>query len=250
MADFSASYEPTRHARLDALRGLAMVWMTLYHLAFDLNHFGLWRQDFFHDPFWTLQRSAIVSLFLLCAGMGQALAGQQGQPWQRFWRRWTQVVACALLVSAGSYAMFPQSFIYFGVLHGMAVMLLLARLSWGWRSHWLGLAGALAWLLPTLVQALLPAGPLAEALNGRAHNWLGLVTRLPITEDYVPVLPWMGVVLCGLALGRWLQPQLAGPLPRLLAPLARLGRYSLSYYLLHQPVLLGLLGLLGWLQAR
>ncbi|WP_313077265.1 heparan-alpha-glucosaminide N-acetyltransferase [Melaminivora sp.] len=236
-----------RFARLDALRGLALVWMTFYHLAFDLNHFGLWRQDFLRDPFWTLQRTAIVTLFLLCAGLGQSVAGQQGVPCQRFLRRWTQVAACALLVSAGSYLLFPLSFIHFGVLHALAVMLMVARLSVHWRAGVLLLAGAGALALPSLVQ-LLPAGTLTEALNGRSHNWLGLVTRRPYTEDYVPVFPWLGVVWWGLALGRWLlarpsQP-LAGPLPAGAAPLAWLGRHSLSYYMLHQPVMI--LALMVW----
>ena len=30
-----------RFDRLDALRGLAIVWMALFHFSFDLNHFGL-----------------------------------------------------------------------------------------------------------------------------------------------------------------------------------------------------------------
>ncbi|MGJ8868484.1 heparan-alpha-glucosaminide N-acetyltransferase domain-containing protein, partial [Salmonella enterica] len=47
----------TRLDALDAVRGLAMVWMTLFHLSFDLNQFGHWRQDFYNDPFWTWQRT-------------------------------------------------------------------------------------------------------------------------------------------------------------------------------------------------
>ena len=111
--------------KLDALRGLAIVWMALFHFSFDLNHFGLIRQNFYVDPFWTVQRACIVTLFMFCAGFGQAIAFDQGQPWPRFWRRWGQVAACALLVSLGSWLMFPRSFISFGVLHGMAVMLVL-----------------------------------------------------------------------------------------------------------------------------
>lgn len=242
-----------RHARLDVLRGLAMVWMTAYHLCYDLGYFGWWRQDFLHDPFWTWQRTAIVSLFLLCVGLGQALAWQQAVPWRRFARRWAQVAGCALLVSAGSYAMFPRSFIYFGVLHGVAVMLLVARASAGWRLRWLWLAGAVALALPWLAEAVL-AGPLAAsapAWDSRALNWLGWITRKPFTEDYVPVFPWLGVVWWGMALGRWLlqrpsQP-LAGRVAGASAPLAWLGRHSLAYYMLHQPVLIGALGLWGWL---
>ena len=41
-----------RHDRLDALRALALLWMTGYHFAFDLNHFGHIRQNFYQDPVW------------------------------------------------------------------------------------------------------------------------------------------------------------------------------------------------------
>src|SRR5690606_37697354 len=87
-----------RYLRVDALRGVAMVWMTVFHLCFDLSHFGYWPQDFLRDPVWTLQRTAIVSLFLLCAGLGQAVAWSQGVSTRRFLRRWAQIAACALLV--------------------------------------------------------------------------------------------------------------------------------------------------------
>ena len=117
-----------RFETVDALRGLAMLWMTVFHFCFDLNEFGYIRQDLYHDPFWTVQRTLIVSLFLLCAGMGQAMAVAQGQSWSRFWRRWAQVAVAALLVTAGSWWMYPRSFIYFGVLHGIALMLIVR---WG-----------------------------------------------------------------------------------------------------------------------
>ncbi len=113
------------------LRGVAMLWMAAFHFAFDLNFLG-WltrRQDFYHDPLWTVQRTCIVGLFLFCAGLSMALALHAGQPWPKFWRRWAQIAGCALLVSIGSAFMFPKSWIFFGVLHGMAVMLILARLA-------------------------------------------------------------------------------------------------------------------------
>ncbi len=241
-----------RFSGIDALRGGAMLWMTAYHFAFDLNHFGHIRQNFYADPLWTWQRTGIVSLFLLCAGMGQALAVQQGQSWPRFWRRWTQVAGCALLVSAGSAWMFPRSWISFGVLHGMAVMLLVTRwlLVRGWLRGvvpWVG--AALLWAAAPLaaegLQALAATG-LASAFDSRWLNWIGVVTHKPITEDYVPLLPWLGVMWLGVGLmqqPRWasLMSSAPGTLARALAPL---GRWSLSYYMLHQPVLIG--ALMGW----
>ncbi len=234
-----------RFDRLDALRGLAMVWMALFHFAFDLNHFGLLlpRQNFHTDPLWTVQRACIVSLFLFCAGLGQALALHQGQGWPRFWKRWAQVAGCALLVTLGSYPMFPNSYIAFGVLHGIALMLIVTRLTGGW-GRWLWLLGALAIVLPRVA-----AHPF---FDGPAFSWLGLVTHKPITEDYVPLLPWLGLMWWGLAAGQWLlvhrRSWLGGPLPAVLRPSAALGRWPLSFYMLHQPLLIG--AVMVWMRWR
>jgi uncharacterized membrane protein len=237
----SETHLPQRFALLDALRGAAIVWMAVFHFCFDLNHFGFIHQNFYTDPFWTVQRTLIVTLFLLCAGLGQAAALDQGQPRPRFWRRWMQVAGCALLVSIGSYLMFPKSFIYFGVLHGIAVMLIILRLSVN-SGRWLWPLGLLALLLPHVVSH--------PFFDSRWTNWTGLVTRKPVTEDYVPLLPWLGVMWWGLAAGQWLLRQrrawLTGPLPAIGRPLAGLGRWSLSFYMLHQPVLIGLLSAYVW----
>ena len=236
-----------RFVFLDALRGLAVVWMTVYHFFFDLNHFGYLQQDFYANSVWTWQRTAIVSLFLFTAGLGQGVATHHQQAWNRFWRRWVQVAGCALLVSAGSYAMYPQSFIYFGVLHGLAVMLVIARLTSGWGA-WLWAMGGAAIALKFMAEGAHALWPGLDFFNHKAMNWLGLVSRKPITQDYVPLIPWLGVVWWGVAAGRWLlrkQPQWLGlqtsPAPPGAKALAVLGRWSLSYYLLHQPVLMGIM---------
>ncbi|WP_119157584.1 DUF1624 domain-containing protein [Caldimonas tepidiphila] len=239
----SALPGPQRFDRLDALRGAAVVWMAVFHFCFDLATLGFTRQNFYEDPFWTVQRTLIVTLFLLCAGAGQAVALRQGQGWPRFWRRWAQVAGCALLVTAGSMLMFPRSYISFGVLHAIAVMLVLLRLA-APLGRGLWLLGALALALPWLVQH--------PFFDTRLTNWVGLVTRKPVTEDYVPLLPWIGVMAWGLAGARWLLAHragwMAGPLWRPLHGLAVLGRHSLSFYMLHQPVLIG--ALLAWRAMR
>ena len=230
-----------RHERLDALRGVAIVWMALFHFCFDLNHFNLLlpKQNFYTDPFWTLQRTAIVSLFVFTAGLAQAVALDAGQGWSRFWRRWVQVAGCAVLVSAGSALMFPRSWISFGILHGIAVMMVAARCAAPLRG----------WLWPLgLVLVLLPQWLQHPFFDTRWSNWVGLVTHKPVTEDFAPVLPWLGVMLWGLAAGQWLlahrRAALAGAMPSVLWPLASLGRWSLSFYMVHQPVLIG--GLMAW----
>jgi uncharacterized membrane protein len=237
-----------RFESIDALRGFAMLWMTAFHFCFDLQHFGFLQANFYSDPFWTLQRTAIVSLFIFCAGFSQAIALYQGQSVARFFRRWRQIAGCALLVTIGSYLMYPRSFIYFGILHGIALMLLVVR---AWET-WPGLKkttvllvlGALAISLPMFAGRAYSAWNALEVFNSPALNWLGFISRKPVTEDYAPLLPWLGVMLWGVAAGQWcvlarpdwLQAQIS-------KPLATLGRWSLSYYMLHQPVMIGFLSL-------
>lgn len=197
---------------------------------------------------------------MLCAGAGQAIAlhndQNNGQSGATFWRRWCQIAGCAVLVSIGSSYMFPGSWIYFGVLHGIATMLLVCRLTASW-GRWLWLAGAAAALVGVMAPQIHAQArdfwPGSEILNGYMLNWLGLVSRKPITEDYVPLLPWMGVMWWGMAGARWVLARgglgLFGktPAPAILhaAPglpaLAWIGRWSLTWYMLHQPLLIGLL---------
>lgn len=138
--------------------------------------------------------------------------------------------------------MYPKSFIYFGVLHGVCVMLLML---WGLR---LGVQQAWVYALLGLLCLALFAYP-PVVLNAAPWHVLGLISQKPITEDYVPLLPWFALVLWGYAFGLWLQarPNKKGLNitfnPFILKPLsalAKLGQYSLLYYMLHQPVLLGL----------
>ncbi len=222
-----------------------MVWMAIFHLSFDLDHFRFIDQDFRNDPFWTVQRTCIVALFLLCAGAGQAIATAAGQPLGRFWKRWAQVAACAGIVSIASWWMFPGSFISFGVLHGIAVMLVVVRFTASWGLALLPL-GLLAIALPHVVQH--------PVFDSRWLDWTGLVTRLPVTEDYVPVLPWLGVMWWGAAaasiLLRRARAVVTAPVPAALSPLAALGRWSLSFYMLHQPVLIGIVAAVALLVGR
>ena len=86
---------------------------------------------------------------------------------------------------------------------------------------------------------------LSAVWDTKALNWIGFIGRKPITEDFAPLLPWVGVMWWGLAAGQWVlenrREWAAGTLPRALQPAATLGRWSLSFYMLHQPVLIGLL---------
>ncbi len=232
-----------RAERLDALRGLALLWMAGFHFCFDLKLFGFLKANFYTDPIWTYQRVVIVSLFLICAGMSQVLAVHQGQHQSQFWRRWGQIMACALVVSAVSWVQFPDSYISFGILHAVALMLVVARLVCCLQVCALGVG------VCGMAVVIMGLGLGHPFFDSRWTGWLGFVTFRPPTQDFVPLFPWLGVMLWGVALGKYLlhnrAASLYGPLPALGRPLwdivALLGRWSLSFYMLHQVVFMAAL---------
>lgn len=220
---------------IDALRGLAVVAMVAYHFAFDLAYFRVTQQNFYRDPFWLHSRTAILSSFLLIAGISLVLAQSTPQGRARFWMHVGRVAACALAVTAGSYLIFQRSFIWFGVLHAIALSLVMVRplVARPWLALGIGIAVVIAGNVLT-----------SPAFDSRALGWIGFMTAKPITEDYVPLFPWTGVMLIGIAAGHVLLRHgmaTVAPLARLPAMLQWLGRHSLAVYMVHQPLLLGAL---------
>ena len=226
-----------RIAGIDALRGLALCLMFVYHFAFDLRFYSVLAADFEHDPFWLGFRALIVSAFMALVGVSLVLAYRVGATRAQFWKRIGVIAACALAVSVGSWTVFPRSFIYFGILHSIAVASVLAspfvdRPRTAFAIGCFVIAAGIAWSDP--------------AFDARALSWIGFTTTKPAAEDYVPLAPWGGIVFVGIALGHLLVRGAFRALGRGAAvpsPLRWLGRHSLAVYMVHQPILLGLLWL-------
>lgn len=220
---------------IDALRGVGICLMVAYHFAFDLAWFRMIAADFNHDWFWLASRAVIVTIFLGLVGVSLVLAKHAHPGPQPFWRRIALIAACAILVSIASYITFPQTFITFGILHAIAVASVLARPLVGLPRVALALGVAII-VAGTTVQSRLFDEPWL--------NWVGMMTHKPATEDYVPLFPWLGVVLIGVAAGAAL-PRVHRALQRANrwspAWLGWLGRHSLIIYLAHQPILVAAL---------
>jgi uncharacterized membrane protein len=224
---------------VDLARGLAIVQMVVYHFIYDLTYFGWVHFVMTEEAGWIAWRNAIVSQFLLVCGVGIGLGDAAGRSGARFWRRWRQIAAAAALVSLATAWLFGPRFIWFGILHFVAVALLLAR------------------PLPALGLANLAIGAALIVLGLSVHDahfdpawvdWIGLAAHKPATEDYVPLLPWFGVIAIGIGLaGLWRKRGFAVPpsWQRLdSAPSRALrwsGQWPLTIYLLHQPILMGVL---------
>ena len=221
-----------RFALIDAARGVAIIAMVVFHFAWDLYFLGFIDTDISAHPFWTTFQKAIVSSFLLLTGVSLWLAHGKGISWRKFWRREAVLVASAIAVTIGTWIAFGDYFAFFGVLHAIALFSLLAL-------AFLRLP-ALATAAVGVVIIVLPLFFSWPEMRERWLAWIGFWPIPPSTADIVPVFPWLGVTLLGLAFARAFEER---PFWQLPAPkwLSWLGRWSLVIYLLHQPVMYGAL---------
>ncbi len=228
-----------RYPVVDCIRGLAILAMMIYHFGFDLNMLGYLSQNINHSMTWQIARGLILGTFLFIAGFSMALAAPQTLK-QRLVRL-VPIAGCALLVSVVSYFMFPDSWIFFGVLHFVVV-----------ASFICGLMMQHKILMLTTAIALLGIGFFYQSpvFDQPLLQWLGMMTHKPITEDYVPMLPWISVMMIGIIIGEWaltrtqLAPLACRPTAAL-KPVQWLGRHSLAVYMIHQPILLVVLTIFG-----
>ncbi|MEZ5911062.1 MAG: heparan-alpha-glucosaminide N-acetyltransferase [Paracoccaceae bacterium] len=231
-------------AGLDLARSAALVGMAVYHFGYDLEMFGVVAPATMLSPFWAGFARAVAGSFLFLAGIGLWLA--HGRQFRRraFLVRLAKIGAAALLVSLITRAAQGEYYVFFGILHSIALSSVLALIFLR---------------LPVLltVVAAVAVGIAPRYVSGGVFDagwlvWTGLSGRPVLAVDFVPTFPWLAPVLLGLAVARiadaqglwarWRRP--AGSAT--LAVLGWPGRHSLLVYLIHQPVLIGLL----WLAIR
>ncbi|MDX8434945.1 DUF1624 domain-containing protein [Mesorhizobium abyssinicae] len=226
-----------RIVAIDIVRGIALLAMASYHFTWDLENFGYTDPGLTAFGWWKIYARCIASTFLFLVGVSLFLAHGRQIRWPGFWKRFAMVAVAALAISLITRIATPDGFIFFGILHEIALASLL------------GLAFLrLPSLVTIAVAALVIAAPLylrSQAFDHPALWWVGLSATNPRSNDYVPLFPWFGAVLLGIAAAKlastsgvlaWLAKLAPG---RWSNPLVFIGRHSLAFYLIHQPLLFG-----------
>lgn len=231
---------------LDAFRGLCILGMVIVHLVYDMV--DMYRLvDWEYPLAFTLVLDYGGKLFFILSGLCATLGS-------RSVRRGITVLAGGVLCTAVTGGMYllglasdPIIIIWFGALHCLGVCMLL----------WPLFKKLPVWALILLGAAALGAGWYLDAFVRADFPWLvplGVVFPGFRTSDYFPLLPNLGFFLLGAAIGRVLYRKKESLLPGVnarLFPISFLcwcGRQALPIYLLHQPILTGLLALVSMLK--
>ncbi len=209
---------------IDALRGLAIVLMVVFHFVYNLSEFHGFPINY-QSGFWLVVARSAVLLFLLTAGISSTFSRNN-------LRRGFSVFLYGLAVTVATYVFDPTAFVRFGILHFMGIGMMLFHFIRKMPAGMMIIVGA----------GLLVLGPIVTGslVNSPYLFPLGLVPAGFVSTDYYPLIPWYGFFLWGAAVGKTYYPEPKSilsftPKHRFL-PL--LGRNSLYIYLIHQPVLI------------
>ena len=232
-----------RFWEVDAARGVAILMMVVYHLAYDLYAFGGYDVAAV-TGFWARFADATASLFLFLVGVSLAIswARSDRSGFVGYLLRGLRILGFGMLLTV-IFLVFGMGIVAFGILHliGVSVILAYPLLNLRWTNLFLGIA-------------VFAAGLYLRAQDPSGGAWLlplGIVPEGIVMPDYRPLLPWFGVVLIGLFFGNSVYGGGQHPgnvpdrAPAVARPLLPLGRNSLAIYLVHQPILVALLAALG-----
>ncbi len=237
-----------RFWEVDFWRGLAVTGMIVYHLVYNLSAFGPYNLNPY-SGFWLFFQRGVAISFLTLVGISLSLAHDRlllrskVPEFSRFGSRGGKIFLYGLAITVVTYFFLGDWYVRFGVLHCIGISIILGYffLRFYWVNLVLGLfIIAAGWML------------YYQAFPFSFFIWLGFRPYGMYTVDYFPLLPWFGVVLLGVFLGKTLYPgyRRGFRIPDFsnIPPLAFFGycgRHSLTIYLLHQPVLIAVLALFG-----
>lgn len=226
---------------LDALRGLFIIGMVAVHLVYDM-------QAFLGSSF--LADSALYyflsqwggALFFLISGICVTLGSHPV-------KRGLIVLGCGLVVSLVTIGMYLLDFadqgmiIYFGVLHCLGVCMLLwpvfRRIPW--------------WITGILAAFIIVYGVYLDSRHLGSSMWLLMLGFKPagfVSADYFALMPFLGFFLAGSVIGKLVYKNKVSLFPKVnpqnpvIGIFTRIGRWSLPIYMLHQPILTGIVMLL------
>lgn len=227
---------------IDFLRGLSIILVVGYHLLYDLGAFvGVERFLGFTTDLssvaWRVAQNFFAGLFIVLSGTSCSLSRNNV-------RRGLRLLAVSFLVTAVTYAFDPSSAVWFGILQLLAVSILI----YGAAFERSGPIACAAWGAVVLgLGAALPA--LKNGLVVRFDWLLPLGIHSPgfTSFDYFPLIPWLGIFFIGAALGKSVYAPKRSLLPWRLPQtfVNAAGRHSLLIYVVHQPLIMGVLWALG-----
>lgn len=235
---------------IDELRGILIIYVVLYHLTYDLSEIFLMDFDWMYSSWMNTIRNTMTGCLIVIAGISCTFSSSN-------MKRGLKILGIGFSFTVFTYLFMPDQLILFGILHFFGVSI----------------------LIYAFLERLLSKIPIFVGMIGSFYlyffsfhlyeGYIGLFTRIAIklpdelknygffyplgfpvegmsSADYYPIIPWIFLLIAGSFIGRYLKKE---NLPKFLykthsKKLSFLGRHTLVIYLIHQPIIYGVLYIL------
>ena len=234
-----------RFYEIDAVRGLAIILMIIFHFFVDLDFFGVASIDL-DNLFWKVFGNLVAIIFIFLVGFSLVLSYSRKKAqkigFKKYLKRGAKIFSYGLIISFVTFLLFHDMFVKFGILHFIGLSIIISypfvKLT---KKDKNGIFGIFLLIMAIAVIAI------GIFLNNLYFNfpylfWVGFKPKDFASLDYFPIFPWIGVIMIGIYAGNLFlktKPKVKELKSKLLYSFSFLGRHSLMIYLVHQPVLAG-----------
>jgi len=239
-----------RFWEIDFLRGIAIIMMVLYHLLYNLHYFAHYNVNVY-SGFWMYFARTTATTFIFLVGVSLSVSffrtkkihKDRNKLFMKYFRRGLKVFSWGLIITLVTWVFLREGFVIFGILHLIGISIILAYPFLKLR-YWNLLIGLFCIFLGAYLKGFV--------FNFYWLSWLGFRPAQFYSVDYFPLLPWFGVVLIGIFFGNLLYSDCSRRFQLVdlsffsgIKVFCFLGKHSLLIYLLHQPLIIAVLFLLG-----
>jgi uncharacterized membrane protein len=232
--------------------------MIFYHFIYDLGDFGYVNMITVVNGYWKLFAQSIGCSFLFISGVSFWVMASSGINWTKYLKRLTILISAALLISIVTYRVNSETFIFFGILHLLAACSLFSIFIYKLPVIILVALGIGLLLIPDYYYASTYYND--TLFSYKYLSWTGLYNGKTGSVDFYAFMPWSAAFVLGLACSKvFVKPRRTSSLSPLsfkeekaslgLSSILWIGRHSLLVYLIHQPILIGIILGFQWLLA-
>lgn len=236
---------------IDEIRGILIIYVILYHLLYDVSQiFWVGSIDWMYSPWMNILRNTMTGTLIVISGISCEFSRNNG-------KRGLKIFGIGMILTVITALFIPSELIVFGILHFFGISI----------------------LIYTLLRYILAKVPILPGIIGLIYlyfstyhlyeGYIGIIAKIPVTlpeqiknykifypigfpvegvysADYYPLIPWIFLLFAGTFLGRYIR---RGNLPAIAykehsKSLSVIGRHTLFIYLIHQPLIYGILYIL------
>lgn len=246
----SLSAPSVRYHLIDALRGFALVNMVIFHLMYDIFNIFSAGTGWNSEPLTIIWERFICCSFIILSGVSFNFS-------HRPFKRGIVLNACGFLITIVTVLVIPSQAVWFGILNFLGCAMMLAYPMKGYLENIKPVVGAVCSLLLFALLYGVPDGyvgffgielfSLPEFLYGiKALAFIGFPSADFHSTDYFPIISWIFLFIFGYFAWRAIKNCNADRFFKRRIPFFDfIGRHTLIIYILHQPIIMGILEIIS-----